>query len=110
MLQSQRTTRMAEVLRQPSMFVKIRTMRSMRTFRSQQTNGGGSSKTATTRQQSLNSNGIYTDKQECGLCYETFKLVDEVFFCERMHVFHKLCYEERPEDEASDVDIEDESQ
>jgi len=34
----------------------------------------------------------YTDKMECGLCWETFMPTDEVFNCQKMHVFHTHCY------------------
>ena len=41
---------------------------------------------------------------ECGLCYENFKMTDEVFNCTKGHVFHTHCYEDRVEDS----DMEDE--
>ena len=41
----------------------------------------------------------HTDKMECGLCWEDFKMTDEVFNCAKNHVFHVQCYEDRAEDE-----------
>ena len=41
---------------------------------------------------------------ECGLCYQEFLPTDEVFNCQKMHVFHTSCYEERAidDDEVQD--------
>lgn len=41
---------------------------------------------------------------ECGLCWENFQATDEVFNCQKMHVFHVTCYEDRAVDneEAED--------
>ena len=45
---------------------------------------------------------------ECGLCYEEFKPTDEVFNCQKMHVFHIKCYEESSEADLVGVgDIEE---
>ena len=41
------------------------------------------------------SSSAHTDKMECGLCWETFKMTDEVFNCINNHVFHTNCYDDR---------------
>ena len=55
-------------------------------------------------QTSLKVPNRHTDKMECGLCWENFKMTDEVFNCQNNHVFHTNCYEDR----ALDTDGHDE--
>ena len=44
---------------------------------------------------------------ECGLCYEAFKMTDEVFNCRNNHVFHTRCYDDRAMDtEGNNEEIE----
>ena len=45
-----------------------------------------------------NGDGMHTDKMECGLCWETFQMTDEVFNCKNNHVFHTRCYDDRAMD------------
>ena len=46
----------------------------------------------------------HAEQMECGLCWETFTMTDEVFHCEKMHVFHTRCYEDRvPDDDEEDT-------
>ena len=45
-----------------------------------------------------NSEMVHTDKMECGLCWETFQMTDEVVNCINNHVFHTRCYEDRAMD------------
>ena len=44
---------------------------------------------------------------ECGLCWETFKMTDEVFSCKKNHVFHTVCYEDRALDTEGQDEISD---
>ena len=49
--------------------------------------------------QTSNSSGVGADKMECGLCWVTFKMTDEVFTCKKMHCFHVACFEDIARDE-----------
>ena len=52
----------------------------------------------------LSQSNRWTDKSECGLCYQSFTPTDEVFNCRKMHIFHTICYEERFMDESDAED------
>ena len=82
----------------------VKTMQSIRKKKTMQVSDDSSSgvRSQATSRGKKNKTGV--ESMECGLCYENFKMIDEVFNCTKGHVFHTHCYEDRVEDS----DMEDE--
>ena len=74
--------------RNPTLLKSMQTLKNMKLTEGSSGNQSGMQRSNTSRKS-------FTDKVECGLCWETFVPTDEVFNCKKMHVFHTKCYEDR---------------
>ena len=85
---------MMGVISDPTLLMGLQTMQN-RKFTERSTSSAGGKNL-------LRDKGVasFTDKMECGLCWETFAPTDEVFNCQKMHVFHTYCYEDRVDEDG----------
>ena len=93
------SARMMGAISDPTLLMGLKTMQT-RKFTQRSESLGGENNLNQLRDKGVDKS--YTDKMECGLCWETFTATDEVFNCQKMHVFHTHCYEDRVLEDVED--------